>query len=59
MKTITGYKSIAEFPPEEPIVNLLAFNNRLFVATSKRMFEIVGEKLIPLVFDMAEVDENP
>jgi hypothetical protein len=59
MKTISGLgPPIAEFPPGEPIVGLVNFKDRLYVATSKRIFEIVNNELVPISFQMVE-DADP
>ena len=41
-------KLIKQFPVSEPIVNMAEFEKRLYVATSRRLYILVGDKLEPL-----------
>lgn len=44
----TKKKLIASFSPEEPIVAMTVWGGRVIVATSRRLFEIIGDELVPL-----------
>lgn len=60
MRTLPDWKVIGEFPESEPIVGLQVLANRLFVATSKRMYEVIGDELRPLkMIYESTPDENP
>ena len=41
-------KWIAAFEPDEPIIALCQYKDYMLVATSKRVFKIVDDKLYPL-----------
>jgi hypothetical protein len=55
MKTMTGLgPPVAEFPESEPIVGLINFKDRLFVATRWRMFELIDNKLVQMTFEILD-----
>lgn len=46
VKKIKGYKLIKQFPESESIVSMLEFKGRIFIATSKQVYELVGDDLL-------------
>lgn len=44
-------KLMAQFPPGEAIVSMVQFKGRVLVATSVRVYQVIGDKLVPLVIE--------
>jgi len=47
-------KILKEFPASEPIVSMIQFKGRILLATTQRVYEIIDDKVVPLVFHEAE-----
>lgn len=45
-----GAKFVAKLPRGQRCVGLTVFNGKVFVATDKRVYRLIGNKLRPLVF---------
>lgn len=56
--TIPNYRSTAHSPPSVAVVGLTTFRDRLFVATSNAVYELVDEVLVPLKFQEIPPEES-
>ena len=52
IKKRRGFKFIKEFSKTEPIVSMIEFKGRIIIATSKRIYELKEEKIIPIEIRM-------
>lgn len=48
VKKRRGFKLIKEFDDSEPIVSMTTFNNIVYIATSKSVYQVINDQLIPL-----------
>lgn len=53
-----NYITINRFPPGVAVVGLTTFKDRLFVATSNGVYEMVGEELVPVPFKEIPAEER-
>ncbi len=48
------YKLIHEFTDGEKLVDMILYNDVVFIASNHRVFKIVDDELIPLLFSIPE-----
>ncbi len=48
IKKRKGFKFIKEFPKVEPIVSMINFKGKILVATTKKIYELKENKIIPI-----------
>jgi hypothetical protein len=47
----SGFKHVKTFKKDEPVVAMMEFRGRVFVATSRRVYHMVDEVLVPLLIE--------
>lgn len=50
-----GVKFVTELPDNEPCVGIATLRDRVFVATTQRVYELIDSTLVPLRWQMPEV----
>lgn len=56
---IGGFSPVAHFPPGVTVVGLTTFRDRLFVALSTSVYELVDGELVPLKFKQLPEETAP